>query len=254
MSSALGRACSGAARRLAASQRLGGAFAGARGAVSFPADRPRGSGGSGGAGDEGEQWKRLRDAGEKVNPCNSPLHPAVKAGTVAAADAPRLSVQAAYDPRGMCFGCGAWVLLASSRLLLRSQHRPFAQNPWRLLTRAAPRTRRPAGPAHPDGLRMSSYRTDSGLQTEVSVPMKYQARRRRSSGSCEKRVDPALTRHAPRAGAARRGVARHSLHADDLPRKLGGACAAPHPARLYPQTAVAAGSPAFCLPRAGRSR
>ena len=139
MSSALGRACSGAARRLAASQRLGGGFSGARSAVSFPADRPRGSGGSGGAGDEGEQWKRLRDAGEKVNPCNSPLHPAVKAGTLAAADAPRLSVQAAYDPRGMCFGCGAWLLGAATRTLLQSQRKPFGAKPLRLLTRAFPR-------------------------------------------------------------------------------------------------------------------
>ena len=107
MSSALGRACSGAARRLAASQGLGGAWAGARGASSFPADRPRGSGGEGSATD-GEQWKRLRDAGEKINPCNSPLHPAVKAGTLPPPSAEsRLSVQAAYDPRGMCFGCGA---------------------------------------------------------------------------------------------------------------------------------------------------
>jgi len=152
MSSALGRACSGAARRLAASQRLGGAFSGARSAVSFPADRPCGSGGQGGAGDEGEQWKRLRDAGEKVNPCNSPLHPAVKAGTVAAADAPRLSVQAAYDPRGMCFGCGAWLRAGPS--LLQSQRQPLAQNPRPLLTRAfphhapAPRTCAPRRAAH----------------------------------------------------------------------------------------------------------
>jgi hypothetical protein len=130
MSSALGRACSGAARRLAASQQLGGAFAAQRAASSLPADRPRGSGGAGPAVDS-EQWKRLQEAGEKINPCNSPLHPAVKAGTLPLpGSAPRLSVQAAYDPRGMCFGCGASRRVAAGRnprAAVRSQRQPFGQ-------------------------------------------------------------------------------------------------------------------------------
>jgi hypothetical protein len=107
---ALGRACGGAARRLAAAQRGGaaacGAAAGARGAASVPAEpRPRG-GGEGAT--SSEEWLRLARVGEPVNPCNSPHHPAVAAGTLPLREAsPRLSVQAAYDPRGMCFACGA---------------------------------------------------------------------------------------------------------------------------------------------------
>ena len=149
MSSALGRACSGAARRLAASQRLGGGFASSRAASSLPADRASGSGGAGPAVDS-VQWKRLQEAGEKINPCNSPLHPAVKAGTLPLPSAaPRLSVQAAYDPRGMCFGCGASHRVAAwrnPRAGVQSQRQPLGQPFTRAV--AARRAGAPRRPAH----------------------------------------------------------------------------------------------------------
>jgi hypothetical protein len=117
MSGALGRACGAAARRLAAAQRSGGCAGAARGAASWPAAAPRGSGGSGGSGGAGgdggegatsDEWLKLARAGQPVNPCNSPFHPAAKVAPLSPPEtAPRLSVQAAYDPRGMCFACGA---------------------------------------------------------------------------------------------------------------------------------------------------
>ena len=107
MSGALGRAAGGALRRLAAAHRALAAPSLLRGAASWPAhSTPPRDGGEGAA--SGEEWLRLSRRGEKVNPCNSPFHPAAAAGTLPAAEAaPRLSVQQAYDPRGMCFGCGA---------------------------------------------------------------------------------------------------------------------------------------------------
>jgi hypothetical protein len=60
-----------------------------------------------------DQWARLA-ARERLNPCNSPLHPAAKAGLVPAQPGARaLSVQEAYDPQGMDFACGACRVVCS---------------------------------------------------------------------------------------------------------------------------------------------
>ena len=40
------------------------------------------------------------------NPCNSPLHPAARAG-IKPDEEEVLSVQVAYTPKSTCFGCGA---------------------------------------------------------------------------------------------------------------------------------------------------
>jgi hypothetical protein len=58
--------------------------------------------------DTAAEWERLKQQGVKLNPCGSAAHPAVAAGVVPPppADAPRLSVQEAYDPHGVCFACG----------------------------------------------------------------------------------------------------------------------------------------------------
>ena len=54
------------------------------------------------------EWERLKREGAPVNPCNSPHHPASKAGvTLPQPGAAELSLQAAYDPQGICFACGA---------------------------------------------------------------------------------------------------------------------------------------------------
>ncbi len=64
------------------------------------------------------EWARLQREGARVNPCNSRFHPAAKAGVAKAEAAGEpLSVQAAYDPLGMCFACGA--RRAASRMLPR---------------------------------------------------------------------------------------------------------------------------------------
>jgi hypothetical protein len=130
MSGALGRACGAAARRLAAAQRGGAAAGVARGAASWPAHDapppPRGGSGAGGAaggasgdGAASEEWLKLARAGLPVNPCNSPFHPAAKVAPLAPPPAaPRLSVQAAYDPRGMCFACGACPYRARAHAVL----------------------------------------------------------------------------------------------------------------------------------------
>jgi hypothetical protein len=55
---------------------------------------------------EVERWSRLQRQGVKVNPCNSPLHPAAVAGVAPAKPGKALSVQEAYDPQGMDFACG----------------------------------------------------------------------------------------------------------------------------------------------------
>ena len=60
-----------------------------------------------------DQWARLA-ARERLNPCNSPLHPAAKAGLVPPQPGARaLSVQEAYDPQGMDFACGACCVVCS---------------------------------------------------------------------------------------------------------------------------------------------
>jgi|APGre2960657444_1045066.scaffolds.fasta_scaffold04600_8 hypothetical protein len=54
------------------------------------------------------EWARLAREGVRVNPCNSNHHPAALAGVAKPqAGNVQVSVQAAYDPLGMCFACGA---------------------------------------------------------------------------------------------------------------------------------------------------
>lgn len=55
---------------------------------------------------EFSQWQVMKQQGHKINPCNSKLHPAAKAGIPPEADS-ELSVQEAYNPSSACFGCGA---------------------------------------------------------------------------------------------------------------------------------------------------
>ena len=50
------------------------------------------------------QWEWMRQQGHEINPCNSTLHPAVKAGLQPAAD--QTPVQEAYTPNSICWGCG----------------------------------------------------------------------------------------------------------------------------------------------------
>lgn len=75
------------------------------------------------------------DAGVKVNPCNSKLHPAVKE-LGCEPSGPELSVQEAYVPSSKCFGCG---------------------------------------PASEDGLHLRSYRIPGGLEARATLPGKFQA-------------------------------------------------------------------------------
>lgn len=65
---------------------------------------------------------------------------------------------------------------------------------------------------------MESFRTATGLQTEVSVPDEYQARLWGASLRCAARVSRP---HA--AGAARHGVSGYLVYTHLLPRQLGGA-------------------------------
>ncbi|KAG2489230.1 hypothetical protein HYH03_012252 [Edaphochlamys debaryana] len=48
-------------------------------------------------------WRALQQQGVKVNPCNSPHHPAAKLAPPAGEE---LSVQEAYNNESTCFGCG----------------------------------------------------------------------------------------------------------------------------------------------------
>ncbi len=50
------------------------------------------------------KWEWMRQQGHEINPCNSKLHPAVKAGLQPAAD--QTPVQEAYTPNSICWGCG----------------------------------------------------------------------------------------------------------------------------------------------------
>lgn len=54
----------------------------------------------------GNQWEWMKSQGHKINPCNSPLHPAVAEGLELDTSATELSVQQAYTPNSLCFGCG----------------------------------------------------------------------------------------------------------------------------------------------------
>lgn len=89
-----------------------------------------------------ENWEQLRDAGHKVNPCNSPLHPAALAGVpLASLDEAVKSIQESYDPHSLCFICGN---------------------------------------AHPDGLKLKSFRSEengrhpSALRSVVKISDNYQ--------------------------------------------------------------------------------
>lgn len=58
---------------------------------------------------ERQRWKLLcKTEKDQLNPCNSPLHPAVKhAGIQPDENSPgMLSIQEAYSPSSECFGCG----------------------------------------------------------------------------------------------------------------------------------------------------
>jgi hypothetical protein len=54
------------------------------------------------------EWERLREDGETINPCNSPVHPAAIAGVVGVLDpeTPPKSIQQSYDAHSQCFVCG----------------------------------------------------------------------------------------------------------------------------------------------------
>jgi len=81
-----------------------------------------------------KQWKLLHHQGYDVNPCNSPLHPAVTQAGIAPENDEEVSVQVAYTPESACFGCG---------------------------------------PAAPDGLHLRSFRVPGGLEASVSLNPKY---------------------------------------------------------------------------------
>lgn len=82
---------------------------------------------------EKERWQYLAQQGEKLNPCNSPFHPAAQAG-VPLAGTEVMFVQEAYTPKSTCFGCG---------------------------------------PAHPDGLHLKSKRIQNGLEATIVIPTKF---------------------------------------------------------------------------------
>jgi hypothetical protein len=54
------------------------------------------------------EWERLRERGERINPCNSPAHPAAVAGVAGAVNPsmPPKSIQQSYDAHSQCFVCG----------------------------------------------------------------------------------------------------------------------------------------------------
>ncbi len=63
----------------------------------------------------GIEWEILKKEGHDINPCNSHLHPAVRAGIEPESEEV-LSVQEAYTPDSVCWGCGesCWVLTVAS--------------------------------------------------------------------------------------------------------------------------------------------
>ncbi|KAF5834906.1 hypothetical protein DUNSADRAFT_8177 [Dunaliella salina] len=84
--------------------------------------------------DDRARWKALSSQEKEINPCNSQMHPAVRAGVITV-EGQELSVQEAYTAKSHCFGCG---------------------------------------PSHPDGLHLRSYRTmKNGLEAHVRIPAKY---------------------------------------------------------------------------------
>ncbi|KAL6759972.1 HotDog domain-containing protein [Haematococcus lacustris] len=71
---------------------------------------------------------------ERINPCNSKLHPAVVEGVLQAPQGEELCVQEAYTSQSTCFGCG---------------------------------------PSHPEGLKLRSRRVVGGLEGTVTLADKY---------------------------------------------------------------------------------
>ncbi len=69
----------------------------------------------------GNQWEWMKLQGHKINPCNSPLHPAVAEGLELEQGQRQLSVQEAYTPSSLCYGCGP---AATEGLGLRSYRIP----------------------------------------------------------------------------------------------------------------------------------
>ncbi len=91
------------------------------------------------------------------NPCNSPNHPAVEAGSLEIdPNKKELPVQEAYTPRSVCFGCGERISATFSLASLLPK-----------------RSRVSSGPAHPEGLHLQSRRRKNGLEAEISIPSKY---------------------------------------------------------------------------------
>lgn len=80
------------------------------------------------------QWELLRNRGHIVNPCNSPLHPAVTNAGIEPEEGEELPVQVAYTPESSCFGCG---------------------------------------PSAADGLHLRSYRIPGGLEANITLDSKY---------------------------------------------------------------------------------
>lgn len=72
--------------------------------------------------------------GYNVNPCNSPLHPAVTEAGIEPESEEELPVQEAYTPESACFGCG---------------------------------------PGAVDGLHLRSFRRQGGLEASVMLDKKY---------------------------------------------------------------------------------
>lgn len=81
-----------------------------------------------------KQWELLHHQGYDVNPCNSPLHPAVTEAGIEPDSDEELPVQEAYTPESACFGCG---------------------------------------PVAPDGLRLRSFRVPGGLEASVILDPKF---------------------------------------------------------------------------------
>jgi hypothetical protein len=87
--------------------------------------------------DRAARWRVMVEKGHAVNPCNSPLHPAVaEAGILPDTSAPERCLQEAYTPESTCWGCG---------------------------------------PAATDGLRLRSRRVENGLEARVRLDPKYES-------------------------------------------------------------------------------
>ncbi len=100
-----------------------------------------------------------------LNPCNSPLHPAVLEGVIQP-QGEELPVQQAYTPQSVCFGCGAPEITE----LERASTLHLCQTSGRVRRCVAGAH---AGPANPEGLHLQSKRILNGLEAVISLPTKY---------------------------------------------------------------------------------